>query len=76
MDLFNYYFENAKERLSEPHTIIDVHFKRTKTGDNYLFIIYTYNHIEGKNVDLSGNFVSVFYYNEYQLNEIKNYLNI
>ena len=75
-DYFQNYFDNAKEHLNEPHKIKDVHFNRTDKGDNYLMIIYALNHIEGKRVDLSNKFVSIFYNNDLELNQIKNYFNI
>ncbi len=75
-DYFQYYFDNAKEHLSQSHTIKNVHFNRTDRGDLYLMIIYNLNHTEGKRVDLSNQFVSIFYNNESELNQIKNYFNI
>jgi hypothetical protein len=73
---FEYYFNNAKECLNKPHTIKDVHFNRTDRGDYYLTIVYSYNHIEGQNVDLWPQFVSIFYNTDFELKQIKTYLNI
>jgi hypothetical protein len=73
---FEYYFNNAKERLNRPHKIKEVHFNRTDRGDYYLMIIYLYNHIEGQKVDLEAQFVSIFYNTDFELKQIKNYLNI
>jgi len=48
----------------------------TDRGDYYIMICYSYNHIEGKNVDLWPQFVSVFYNNDSELKTIKTYFNI
>jgi hypothetical protein len=74
MTNFEYYFDNAKERLSSPHTIKSVQFNTTYRGDNYVQINYVYNHIEGKRVDFEGQFVSIFYNTKEELEKTLNEL--
>jgi len=74
MTNFEYYFDNAKDRLRSPHTIKDVQFNTTYRGDNYVQINYVYNHIEGKRLDFEGQFVSIFYNTKEELKKILNEL--
>jgi hypothetical protein len=67
---FNYYFENAKEKLSKPHKITNVLKKRTDRGDNYIQINYVHKYTPNEPYDSEGHFVSIFYDNNEQLSLI------
>lgn len=68
---FSYYFENAKEKLSKPHKITNVLYKKTNRGDKYIQINYKLTFMPGIQYDPEGHFVSIFYDNDEQLNLIK-----
>ena len=62
--------KNAKNRLKDPHTIEDIEYSKTRSGDKFVKIIYKKKYVIGKMMDTGPHFVSVFYNNEKDLQNI------
>ena len=67
--------KNAKEKLSNPHTILDITYSITRRGDRFVRFDYENKYVPGKMVDSSGpHFVKVFYGNDKDLKKISKLL--
>ena len=62
--------QNAKNRLKDPHTIEDIEYSKTSSGDKFVKIIYKKKYVPGKMMDTGPHFVSVFYNDENELQNI------
>ena len=62
--------KNAKNRLKDPHTIEDIEYSKTRSGDKFVKIIYKKKYVTGKMMDTGPHFVSVFYNDEKDLQNI------
>ena len=62
--------KNAKNRLKDPHTIEDIEYSKTRSGDKFVKIIYKKKYVAGKMMDTGPHFVSVFYNDEKDLQNI------
>ena len=62
--------QNAKNRLKDPHTIEDIEYRKTNRGDKFVKIIYKKKYVPGKMMDPGPHFVSVFYNDEKDLQNI------
>ena len=62
--------KNAKERLSNPHTILDITYDKTRRGDKFVRFDYENKYVPGKMVDSGPHFVKVFYGNDKDLKKI------
>jgi hypothetical protein len=62
--------KNAKDRLNYPHTIEDIEYRKTSRGDKFVKIIYKKKYVPGKMMDTGPHFVSVFYEDEKDLQNI------
>ena len=62
--------KNAKNRLKDPHTIEDIEYSKTRSGDKFVKIIYKKKYVPGKMMDTGPHFVSVFYTDEKDLQNI------
>jgi len=62
--------KNAKDRLKYPHTIEDIEYRTTRRGDKFVKIIYKKKYVPGKMMDTGPHFVSVFYTDEKDLQNI------
>ena len=62
--------KNAKNRLKDPHTIEDIEYSKTRRGDKFVKIIYKKKYVPGKMMDTGPHFVSVFYTDEKDLQNI------
>lgn len=62
--------ENAKERLSNPHTILDITYDKTRRGDKFVRFDYENKYVPGKMLDSSPHFVNVRYDNNKDLKKI------
>ena len=62
--------ENAKERLSNPHTILDITYDKTRRGDKFVRFDYENKHVPGKMLDSGPHFVNVRYDNNKDLKKI------
>lgn len=67
---------NAKNRLKDPHTITNILYKKTDGGDKYIQINYKYDYVPGKMIDPNGQFVSIFYNTDSDLEKIAKELEI
>ena len=65
-----YYLDNAKEQLSNPHTILDITYDKTRRGDKFVRFDYENKYVPGKMLDTGPHFVKVFYYNNRDLKKI------
>lgn len=61
---------NAKKRLKDPHTIEDIEYSKTRRGDKFIKIIYKKKYVPGKMMDTGPHFVSIFYNDEKELQNI------
>ena len=61
---------NAKKRLKDPHTIEDIEYSKPRRGDKYIKIIYKKKYVPGKLMDTGPHFVSIFYNDEKELQNI------
>ena len=68
--------KNAKERLSNPHTILDITYSITRRGDRFVRFDYENKYVRGKMVDSGPHFVKVFYGNDKDLKKISKELNM
>ena len=62
--------QNAKNRLKDPHTIEDIEYSKTSSGDKFVKIIYKKKYVPGKMMNTGPHFVSVFYNDENELQNI------
>jgi len=62
--------KTAKNRLNYPHTIEDIEYRTTRRGDKFVKIIYKKKYVPGKMMDTGPHFVSVFYTDEKDLQNI------
>ena len=62
--------KNAKERLSNPHTILDITYDKTRRGDKFVRFDYENKYVPGKMLDSGPHFVNVRYGNAKDLNKI------
>ena len=62
--------KTAKELLKYPHTIEDIEYRKTSRGDKFVKIIYKKKYVPGKMMDTGPHFVSVFYTDEKDLQNI------
>lgn len=62
--------ENAKERLSNPHTILDITYDKTRRGDKFVRFDYENKYVPGKMLDSGPHFVNVRYDNNKDLKKI------
>ena len=62
--------KTAKDRLKYPHTIEDIEYRTTRRGDKFVKIIYKKKYVPGKMMDTGPHFVSVFYTDEKDLQNI------
>jgi len=62
--------KNAKDLLKYPHTIEDIEYRKTSRGDKFVKIIYKKKYVPGKMMDTGPHFVSVFYTDEKDLQNI------
>ena len=65
-----YYLDNAKEQLSNPHTILDITYDKTRRGDKFVRFDYENKYVPGKMLDTGPHFVKVFYDNTRDLKKI------
>jgi hypothetical protein len=65
-----YYLDNAKEQLSNPHTILDITYDKTRRGDKFVRFDYENKYVPGKMLDTGPHFVKVFYDNNRDLKKI------
>jgi len=65
-----YYLDNAKEQLSNPHTILDITYDKTRRGDKFVRFDYENKYVPGKMLDTGPHFVKVFYDNNKDLKKI------
>ena len=64
--------ENAKSNLAErPYKILDIEYKKTYRGDKFVKITYEQEYVPGKMYNSEGQFVSVFYDTDEDLEVIK-----
>ena len=68
--------ENAKERLSNPHTILDITYDKTRRGDKFVRFDYENKYVPGKMLDSGPHFVNVRYDNNKDLKKISKELNM
>ena len=68
--------DNAKERLSNPHTILDITYDKTRRGDKFVRFDYENKYVPGKMLDSGPHFVKVFYDNTRDLKKISKELNM
>lgn len=68
--------ENAKEQLSNPHTILDITYDKTRSGDKFVRFDYENKYVPGKMLDSGPHFVKVFYDNNKDLKKISKELNM
>ena len=68
--------ENAKERLSNPHTILDITYDKTRRGDKFVRLDYENKYVPGKMLDSGPHFVNVRYDNNKDLKKISKELNM
>ena len=71
-----YYLDNAKEQLSNPHTILDITYDKTTRGDKFVRFDYENKYVPGKMLDSDPHFVKVFYDNTRDLKKISKELNM
>ena len=62
--------DNAKEHLSNPHTILDITYDKTRRGDKFVRFDYENKYVPGKMLDSGPHFVSVRYDNNKDLKKI------
>ena len=62
--------DNAKELLSNPHTILDITYDKTRRGDKFVRFDYENKYVPGKMLDSGPHFVSVRYDNNKDLKKI------
>lgn len=75
-DVDMYYLNNAKEQLSNPHTILDITYDKTRSGDKFVRFDYENKYVPGKMSDTGPHFVKVFYDNNKDLKKISKELNM
>jgi hypothetical protein len=68
--------DNAKEHLSNPHTILDITYDKTRRGDKFVRFDYENKYVPGKMLDSGPHFVSVRYDNNKDLKKISKELNM
>ena len=68
--------DNAKELLSNPHTILDITYDKTRRGDKFVRFDYENKYVPGKMLDSGPHFVSVRYDNNKDLKKISKELNM
>ena len=68
--------ENAKERLSNPHTILDITYDKTRRGDKFVRFDYENKYVPGKMLDSGPHFVNVRYDNTKDLKKISKELSM
>ncbi len=71
-----YYLDNAKEQLSNPHTILDITYDKTRRGDKFVRFDYENKYVPGKMLDTGPHFVKVFYDNNKDLKKISKELSM
>lgn len=62
--------KNAKEYLSNPHTILDITYDKTRRGDKFVRLDYENKYVPGKMLDSGPHFVNVRYDNNKDLKKI------
>ena len=62
--------KNAKEQLSNPHTILDITYDKTRRGDKFVRFDYENKYVPGKMLDSGPHFVNVRYDNNKDLKKI------
>lgn len=62
--------KNAKEYLSNPHTILDITYDKTRRGDKFIRFDYENKYVPGKMLDSGPHFVNVRYDNNKDLKKI------
>ena len=68
--------KTAKEYLSNPHTILDITYDKTRRGDKFVRFDYENKYVPGKMLDSGPHFVKVFYDNTRDLKKISKELNM
>ena len=68
--------KNAKEKLSNPHTILDIIYDKTRRGDKFVRFDYENKHVPGKMWDRGPHNVNVRYDNNKDLKKISKELNM
>ena len=68
--------KTAKEYLSNPHTILDITYGKTRRGDKFVRFDYENKYVPGKMLDSGPHFVKVFYDNDRDLKKISKELNM
>ena len=62
--------DNAKEQLSNPHTILDITYDKTRRGDKFVRFDYENKYVPGKMLDSGPHFVNVRYDSNKDLKKI------
>ena len=62
--------DNAKEKLSNPHTILDITYDKTRRGDKFVRFDYENKYVPGKMLDSGPHFVNVRYDSNKDLKKI------
>ena len=62
--------DNAKERLSNPHTVLDITYDKTSRGDKFVRFDYENKYVPGKMLDSGPHFVNVRYDSNKDLKKI------